>query len=153
MILSAMQRQAAEILQGDSAFAGCPIVVVDKGGIAALIDEALAAAGTAILIAPPSARFTANGGQGPVSTDGGVRMIVQVIEPPGVGRPAGLMSALDLAETAGRLLHSANHPDRSDSVPLGLEELAAQPDPDTLIVQLVLVATASLSPPATQTQG
>ena len=150
MILSAMQAQAEAILKGNAAFAGCPVVVVDKGDTAARIDEALSAFGTAILIAPPSARFTANGGQGPVSTDGGVRMIVQVIEPPGMGRPAGTPSALDLAETAGWLLHSANHPERADFTPLGLEELAAQPDPDTLIVQLVLVATASLSPPATQ---
>lgn len=147
MSLAAIQLQIQSILRADPLFAGIPLVCIDKGDVAARIDEALAASGTAILIAPPSARFTANSGTGPVSADGGMRIVVQILDPPGLGRAAGALPALDLAERAGWLLHSCNHPRRQDSIPLGLEEIAPQPDPETLIIQITLAGTVALDPP------
>ncbi len=146
-VLATIQAQIVAILTADPVFAACALVPVDKGDVERRLEEALAAAGTSILIAPPSARFNPNGGQGPVSTDGGIRTVVQIIETPGVGRPAGIPSALVLAERAGWLIHSANAPDRKDAVPLGLEDIAGQPDPDAFIMQLIFVCTAALDPP------
>lgn len=147
MILSGIQQQIADILRTQPVFGSCEIISIDKGDIVNRIEEAMSAYGTAILIAPPSVRFFSNGGQGPVSTDGGVRTVIQIIEPPGVPRAAGVPSALNLAETAGWLLHSANYPERRDYVPLGLEDISAIPDPDTLTIQLTLVCTAALEQP------
>lgn len=147
MILSTIQPQIAAILAADPMFTGVALVCVDKGDIAARLEEALAASSTAILIAPPSARFAPNSGTGPVTTDGGLRITLQVLETSGIGRAAGNPSALDLAERAAWLLHSCNHPKRSDATPLGLEEIGPQPDPDTLIIQITLAGTVAIDPP------
>lgn len=147
MILSLIQQQVAAILAADPAFAGVAMVCVDKGDVGARIEEALAASSTAVLIAPPSARFAFNAGTGPMTIDGGLRISLQIIETSGLGRAAGQPSALDLAERAGWLLHSCNHPRRADDTPLGLEEIAPQPDPDILIIQITLAGTVAIDRP------
>jgi hypothetical protein len=151
-MLRTLQQQVARILTSDPWFgqAGVRVVAIDKGDALLVIEEVLARAGTAVLIAPPSGAFAAGSSAGPVSDDGGVRIVVQIVETSGLGRPQGLPNALDLAERAAWLLHSCNSPDRADDVPMGCKRVGAVPDPagEALIIEVELVATAAIADPA-----
>jgi hypothetical protein len=147
-MLTELQTQIEEILAADSVFAqeGITVVAIDKGDALALVTEAVAAAGTAVAIAPPSADFSRDSSIGPVS-DGGVRIVVQILESPGLSRAQGLPSAVSLAERLAWLLHSCNHPDRQDDTPLGVMSIRPVPDPDLLVIEITLAASGTIADP------
>lgn len=143
-----LQAQIVRILASDQTFTrpGIGVVVVDKADALALITAAIEAAGTTVAIAPPAAEFARDSSVGPVS-DGGVRVTVQILESPVFSRAQGLPSAVSLAERLAWLLHSCNHPDRADDTPLGVVSVRAIPDPDLLVIEIVLAASGTIAAP------
>lgn len=146
-LLQALQAQIHDIITADPFFTPCAVVVIDRADITAELNRATAASRPAILIAPPSITFTPNAGIGPISTDGGVRITIQITEPFALARAAGLPSSIALAEHLGWLLHSCNHGHRHDTIPLGLAEITPLPDDTLLIIQLTFNTTAALTAP------
>ena len=150
-MLTELQTQIAAILAEDSVFAmdGISVIVVDKADALALVAEVLGATGTAVVIAPPSADFERDSSKGPVS-NGGVRIIVQLQESPLLSRAQGIPSTVSLAERLAWLLHSANHSDRTDDTPMGVMSIRAVPDPDLLVIEVILAASGDIADPDTE---
>jgi len=146
-MLHKLQQQIANILAMDEVLTqdGISIVVIDRGDALAIVSEKLNT-GTAIAIAPPTARFNPECSTGPVS-DGGINALVQVIETPVFARSQGIPSATQLAERIAWLLHSANHDDRHDDILLGCSGIAVPRDPDYLVYDITFVATGAISKP------
>lgn len=145
-----LQTQIAEVLAADAVFtqAGISVIVVDKADALALVAEAVGGAGTAVVIAPPAADFSKDSSVGPVS-DGGVRLTVQILESPVFSRAQGIPTAVVLAERLAWLLHSCNHPDRTDDTPMGVMSVRAIPDPELLVIEITLAASGTIADPAT----
>ena len=146
-MLAELQEQAFSLLAAadELRLDGLSVTKVDKADAAALYAEALALAGTSVGVLPPEARFRPDS-DGPVSEDGGVTLRVNISEPIEAARAQGIPPVTDIVETVAALLHSQNHPERADAVPLGLREILIVPDKELLIMQAVFSATASLSP-------
>jgi len=145
-MLYKLQKQIERILAADPVLSqeGISIVVVDRGDVLAILEEKLNT-GTAIVIAPPTARFNSES-DGPVS-DGGIVALVQVMESPVFARVQGIPPATQLAERIAWLLHSGNHETRTDDTILGCSGIAVPRDPDYLIYDVTFVATGGISPP------
>lgn len=146
MLFSALQNQVFELLAAAPALrrAGLSVFMVDHADSAAAYAEGLAAAGTSVGVLPPTGRFRPDS-DGPVSVEGAVTLLVNVSEPIELSRAQGLPPVTDLAEDVAVILHSQNHPDRADAVPLGLSDIRIVPDKELLIMQVVMVATGVLT--------
>jgi hypothetical protein len=146
MLLSALQKQALALLSsaGELQIPGVSVFAVDTADSASAYAEGLAACGTSVGILPPTGRFRPDS-DGPVSTDGGLSLLVNVSEPIELSRAQGVPPVTDLAETVACVLHSQNNPGRADEIPLGLVDIRIVPDKEMLIMQVVMSATGSLS--------
>jgi len=146
MLLSDIQKQAARILEGakELRFAGLSVHMVDQSDAAAVYADALAQSGTSVGVLPAEARFRPDS-DGPVTEDGGVTLRVNVSEPIELSRAQGVPPVTEISETVAALLHSQNHPDRKDDVPLGISEITIVPDKELFILQVICKATGQLS--------
>ena len=122
-MLSKLQEQAFSLLDAadELRLDGLSVFKVDRADAAALYAEALALAGTSVGVLPPEARFRPDS-DGPVSEDGGVTLRINISEPIEAARAQGIPPVPVIAKTVGVLLHSQNHPDRADAIPLGQHE-------------------------------
>ena len=150
-MLHKLQNQIAAILATDDLLStdGISITVIDRGDALQIIAEKINT-GTSIAIAPPTACFNPNCGVGPIS-DGGINVLVQVIEQPVLARAQGIPSATEIAQRIAWLLHSVNHEGRDDDVILGCSGISVPRDPDFLVYDITFVATGGIHPPATPT--
>jgi hypothetical protein len=154
-MLRSIQQAIADVLKQDAVLrkAGVTVVVVDKGDALAVATEAVAGAGTAILIAPPSANFAPDSSAGPVADDRGIRVAVQVVESPVLSRAQGIPDAVTLAERIAWLLHAGNHPNRKDDTLFGVVSIRPVQDPELLVIEVTLTTTGSVEDPDAQEEG
>lgn len=147
-MLASLQRQIETALKADAVLSrgGISIVRVDGGDALQIAAEAVAAAGTAILIAPPRVTFNPDSSVGPVSS-GGVSVVIQVVEAPLVSRAQGIPSAVDLAERIAWLLHGCNRPAAAAQTPLGVSSIAPVRDPDLLVIEVTFTASGEITDP------
>lgn len=148
-MLTQLQTQVTRVLQTALAdvYPGVSVVCVDKADALQIVAEAIAQSGTAVLVAPPSMTCQPAADVGPLSTEGGVRIIVQVIEAPEVSREQGVPTAVALAERIAWLLHSCNHPQRADDVPLGVTGVNPVPDDEDFVMEVSAVCTGQITDP------